>query len=133
MTPRRRRSPGLLAILVLVVAAGLVLISCGPDDTPSSNPAAPGLDRGAEIYASSCASCHGADMRGTDKGLSLLSILYEPNHHGDASFQSAIADGAPQHHGTFGDMPPVEGLSVDDVEAVIAYVRAEQERLGFEG
>ena len=132
MTPRRRRSPGPLAILVLIAAAGLVLISCGPDDTPRSGLAVPGLDRGAEVYASSCASCHGADMRGTDKGLSLLSILYEPNHHSDASFRSAIANGAPQHHGTFGDMPPVEGLSVDDVEAVIAYVRAEQERLGFE-
>jgi hypothetical protein len=29
-------------------------------------------------------------------------------------------------------MPPVEGISGDEVEAVIAFVRSEQERLGFE-
>lgn len=88
---------------------------------------------GAEVYASSCASCHGADLRGTDKGPSHLSIVYEPSHHGDASFRSAIANGSPQHHWDFGDMDPVDGLSDDDVEAVIAFVRTEQERLGFEG
>ena len=90
------------------------------------------MDRGAEVYAESCASCHGTDLRGTDKGPSHLSIVYEPNHHTDDSFRSAIANGAPQHHWSFGDMEPVEGLSDDDVEAVIAFVRAEQERQGFE-
>ena len=62
----------------------------------------------------------------------MLSIVYEPNHHTDDSFRSAIANGAPQHHWPFADMEPVEGLSDDDVEAVIAFVRAEQQRQGFE-
>jgi hypothetical protein len=61
-----------------------------------------------------------------------LSIVYEPNHHTDDSFRSAIANGAPQHHWGFGDMDPVEGLNAADVEAVIAFVRAEQQRLGFD-
>ena len=87
---------------------------------------------GAQVYAQTCASCHGDDLRGTDKGPSHLSIVYEPNHHTDDSFRSAIANGAPQHHWNFGDMQPVDGLSDDDVEAVIAFVRAEQERQGFE-
>ena len=90
------------------------------------------MDRCAEVYAESCASCHGTDLRGTDKGPPHLSIVYEPDHHTDDSFRSAIANGAPQHHWSFGDMEPVEGLSDDDVEAVIAFVRAEQERQGFE-
>ena len=29
-------------------------------------------------------------------------------------------------------MPPVEGLSADEVDAIIAYVREVQEREGFE-
>jgi mono/diheme cytochrome c family protein len=90
------------------------------------------LEQGSALYAEHCASCHGADLRGTDKGPSHLSVIYEPNHHSDDSFRSAIANGAPQHHFEFGDMAPVEGLSADDVEAVIAFVRAEQQRLGFE-
>ena len=92
----------------------------------------PELALGAEVYEQSCASCHGADLRGTDKGPSHLSIVYEPNHHPDDAFRSAIVNGAPQHHWPFGDMPPVEGLSDDEVEAVIAFVRSEQQRLGFE-
>lgn len=90
------------------------------------------LTIGAEVYGESCASCHGADLRGTDQGPSHLSIVYEPNHHPDEAFRSAIANGAPQHHWPFGDMPPVEGLSNDDVDAVIAFIRGEQQRLGFE-
>lgn len=104
---------------------------CGSD--ASTTPAtADASAQGAEVYASSCASCHGADLRGTEKGPSQLSIVYEPNHHGDDSYRSAIANGAPQHHWNFGDMTPVEGLSDDDVEAVIAYIRSEQQRQGFE-
>lgn len=88
--------------------------------------------RGAEVYAESCASCHGGDLGGTDKGPSHLSIVYEPNHHNDESFRNAIANGVPQHHWEFGNMPAVGGLSDADVEAVIAFVRAEQERQGFQ-
>lgn len=115
------------------IAAGLALAlgACGSDPaTPAATAAASG--RGADVYASSCASCHGDDLGGTDKGPSHLSIVYEPNHHGDDAFRSAIANGAAQHHWGFGDMAPIEGLSDDDVDAVIAYVRSEQQRLGFE-
>lgn len=84
------------------------------------------------MYATSCASCHGADLGGTNKGPSHLSIVYEPNHHNDDSFRSAIANGAPQHHWTFGNMAAIEGLSDADVDFVIAYVRSEQQRQGFE-
>lgn len=111
----------------------LALIACADDDetaVPLDDDAA--LVRGAEVYASSCASCHGSDLRGTDKGPSHLSIVYEPGHHNDDSFRSAIANGVPQHHWPFGDMDPVPGLSPTDVESVIAFVRSEQQRLGFE-
>lgn len=78
------------------------------------------------------AACHGLELEGTDRGPSHLSIVYEPGHHGDDAFRMAIANGAPQHHWNFGDMPPVEGLSADQIEDVIAYIRGEQERRGYQ-
>ena len=121
--------------IALLLFAAVVAVACSDD--ASSNQADPAgnaqsADLGAEVYANSCASCHGDDLRGTDEGPSQLSIIYEPNHHTDDSYRSAIANGSPQHHWTFGDMPPVEGLSDEEVEAVIDFIRAEQERQGFE-
>lgn len=92
---------------------------------------APDAD-GATIYQARCASCHGEDLRGTDKGPSQLSIVYEPNHHGDDSYRSAITNGAPQHHWGFGNMPAVEDISEDQIERVIVYIRTQQQALGFE-
>ena len=126
MTARSR-----LVIVGATLAMAVGAAACGNDSEPAAVDGSL-VGRGAEVYAESCASCHGADLRGTDKGPSHLSIVYEPNHHTDDSFRNAIANGAPQHHWSFGDMEPVEGLSDDDVEAVIAFVRAEQERQGFE-
>lgn len=117
-----------MAFILAVIAA-----SCADTaDTTSVEPSSGGLQRGAEIYASSCASCHGAELEGTDKGPPQRSMVYEPNHHPDASYESAIANGAPQHHWNFGDMPAVEGVTGDDITNVIAFIRAEQERRGFE-
>ena len=116
-----------------IIAAALGLGGCGSGDgdTPAAEEPE-SIQLGAEVYAETCASCHGADLQGTDKGPSHLSIVYEPNHHTDASFRSTIANGAAQHHWNFGDMPPISGLTGEDVEAVIAFVRSEQERQGFE-
>ncbi|MEP1124670.1 MAG: cytochrome c [Ilumatobacter sp.] len=98
-----------------------------------SEPAASmGSVSGAELYQSNCASCHGDDLRGTDKGPSHLSIVYEPNHHGDDAFRSAIANGAQQHHWSFGDMAAIPGLDDSEVDDIIAYIRSEQTLQGFE-
>jgi len=117
---------------VAVAALGVGLGACGSGDGDTTAEESGLVAVGADVYAESCASCHGADLRGTDKGPSHLSIVYEPNHHTDESFRNAIANGAPQHHWNFGDMEPVDGLTDEEVEAVIAFVRAEQERQGFE-
>ena len=84
------------------------------------------------MYQARCASCHGADLRGTDDGPSQLSIVYEPGHHGDAAYRSAIRNGAVQHHWNFGNMPVIADITDEQIELVIAYIRSEQERLGFE-
>lgn len=128
----RRVALNSLGIIIVAVVLTVGSAACGSEDATSGAATGPSGDRGAQVYAESCASCHGADLRGTDKGPSHLSIVYEPNHHTDDSFRNAIANGAPQHHWDFGDMEPVEGLTDEDVEAVIAFVRAEQQRQGFE-
>ncbi len=99
---------------------------------PPTTAAALVVPDGAAVYQQYCAECHGADLRGTDKGPSQLSIIYEPNHHGDFAYRVAIRDGTREHHWWFGDMPPVEGITDLEIEKVISFIRAEQERLGFE-
>ena len=96
-------------------------------------PQEPGLvEVGAELYSAHCAECHGSDLRGTNKGPSHLSIIYEPSHHADGAFLLAVQRGARAHHWDFGDMPPIEGLSPTDIEAITAFVREQQRIQGFE-
>lgn len=121
---------GLVAVLTVALAA------CGGDDPVAAPPEslvplAADAD-GASVYQARCASCHGEDLRGTDKGPSQLSILYEPNHHGDESYRSAIRNGVAQHHWGLGDMPAVEDITDDQIERVITYIRTQQQTLGFE-
>lgn len=122
-----------IASIAAIVVLAAVVAACGSGNSAPTPQASAGDEVGAAVYAASCASCHGADLRGTDKGPSHLSIVYELNHHGDAAFRSAILNGAQQHHWNFGDMEPVEGLTAGEIDAVIAFVRAEQDRLGFDG
>ena len=117
-----------------LVASSVALVGCGSDasTTTASVPSLPAGGDGKVLYEKSCASCHGADLRGTEKGPSHLSEVYKSDHHGDDAFRNAVANGSPQHHWTFGDMAAVPGLSASDVEAIIAYVRAQQAANGFE-
>lgn len=90
------------------------------------------VQAGADLYAMNCAECHGADLRGTAQGPSHLSVLYEPNHHADGAFLFAVTRGVQEHHWNFGDMPAVEGITPEDVEAITAFVRENQRIEGFE-
>jgi hypothetical protein len=70
-------------------------------------------------------------LKGSDKGPPFLHPVYEPSHHGDASFQAAVRYGVRAHHWMFGDMPPVQGVSADDVAHITAYVRQQQRLVGI--
>ncbi len=118
------------AAVVLFALGSLLLVGCGGGSTDSADRAVD-TSGGAELYQANCASCHGADLRGTSKGPSHLSVVYEPGHHSDDAFRSAIANGAPQHHWSFGAMPPVGGLSGSEVDAIIAFVRQVQQQQGL--
>lgn len=118
----------MMAATTLTVVLALIAASCGSDgaDPPVASATS------AELFTQNCSSCHGSDLGGTANGPPLLSVVYEPGHHGDESFRSAIANGTTQHHWSFGDMPAVEGLATNEVDAIIDYVRSEQDRQGFE-
>lgn len=84
----------------------------------------PAASLGKVAFEAKCASCHGENAAGQD-GMAppLVHKIYEPSHHADESFQRAAAFGVRAHHWPFGDMPPVEGVTRQDVDTIIAYVR----------
>ena len=89
---------------------------------------------GEELFNANCSVCHGMNASGTSQGPTLIDRIYHPGHHSDFSFRNAASKGVPQHHWTFGAMPPVATVSSDDVEMIICYVRELQRANGiFEG
>lgn len=127
----------LIALLPFGAAAG-----CGmspPTITPAADTAVPAntaaipaaLEDGKQRFDQHCAECHGPAAAGTDKGPPLVHIVYEPGHHPDEAFVAAALLGARAHHWQFGDMPPVPGVTPDDVAHITAYVRAEQRKVGI--
>lgn len=92
--------------------------------------------QGKRLFAQHCANCHGADLKGSDKGDKkgppFLHKIYEPSHHGDAAFQLAAKNGVRAHHWPYGDMAPVPQVTPDDVAHITAYVRAEQRKIGIQ-
>lgn len=123
---RRARIGGIAIGLVV----GATLAACGGGSGGTEARSA-STSRGSVLYQANCASCHGVDLQGTDKGPSHLSVVYAPGHHPDDSFRSAVANGAPAHHWTFGDMPPIAGLDASEVDSIIAFVRQVQEEEGL--
>jgi cytochrome c len=132
----RRARTAVRIIFVLTFALG-ALAAC--DRSPAPQDAAEGpvpeppaeLADGAASFRAHCALCHGVGARGTDQGPPLVHRIYEPSHHGDISFQIAATRGVRAHHWRFGDMPPVEGITLPEVERITAYVRWLQQQAGI--
>ena len=123
--------------VALTILSLLLLAACGAEPAADAGTGIPVQDpdlvaAGEPIYQANCASCHGTDLRGTDQGPSHLSVVYEPGHHGDIAFVLAARNGVRAHHWTFGDMAPIEGLSDEDLAAIVAFVREQQRINGFE-
>jgi mono/diheme cytochrome c family protein len=121
--------PWLLGLAVLCIS----LAACGDTDERTGVPEGPfdGVS-GAELYAQACATCHGEDLRGTDQGPPFLDPIYEPGHHADQAFVLAALAGARAHHWDFGNMPPIEGITQDQVLAIVDYVREQQRAAGID-
>jgi mono/diheme cytochrome c family protein len=114
-------------VLQIAVAVTALTAACGDQATPAQDPAV----RGAQVFADNCAACHGPDLKGTDTGPPLLHDYYKPSHHPDESFRAAVANGVQPHHWQFGPMPAFPGISAQDTDAVIAYIRSEQRDAGI--
>ncbi len=91
----------------------------------------PDINLGKMNYNVKCATCHGINAAGSAKGPSFLNRVYHPGHHGDAAFINAPKQGAKAHHWTFGDMPPVEGITDGQIAKIITYIRALQKANGI--
>tara|TARA_R110002020_G_scaffold194317_5_gene395038 strand:- start:3398 stop:3817 length:420 start_codon:yes stop_codon:yes gene_type:complete len=87
---------------------------------------------GKAAFDARCAECHGANAAGQD-GIAppLVHKIYEPGHHGDASFLLAARNGVRAHHWPFGDMPPVEEISDAEIATIVTYVRELQAANGI--
>lgn len=88
---------------------------------------------GELAFVAKCSSCHGVNAVGQE-GVAppLVHKIYEPGHHGDEAFQRAAALGVRGHHWTFGNMPPVEGITRGDVTMIVAYIRELQSENGID-
>jgi hypothetical protein len=89
-------------------------------------------ESGAQLFALNCAVCHGVAAAGSAMGPPLVHRIYEPAHHGDAAFRAAVRQGVKSHHWSFGDMPPVPGVTDAQVDRIIAHVRELQRGAGIE-
>ncbi len=89
------------------------------------------LAAGEGAFNTYCARCHGAQASGTNQGPPLVHKVYEPNHHGDAAFYRAAAQGVRAHHWQFGNMPKIDGVTEEEVTHIIRYVRWLQRQAGI--
>ena len=115
-----------------MICAAAVLAGCGSGAGSDAGSDDAAVAAGQEAFDTYCVTCHGAGAQGTDKGPPLVHILYEPSHHSDEAFRSAAREGVVPHHWDFGPMPPVDGISDPELDAVVGYVRGLQREAGIE-
>ena len=140
-------STGRLFVYTIVVSFVLLtIIACGGEsDPPLTTTESKGNEQtsvtglalsdtaraGEELFNANCSVCHGVGATGTSQGPPLINRIYEPGHHPDFSIRNAVRQGVRQHHWVFGNMAPVAGVSSDDVEKIICYIREKQRADGI--
>jgi len=83
-------------------------------------------------FNENCVACHGENAAGREGiGPPLVHAIYRPGHHADVAFELAAMNGVRSHHWTFGSMPPVDGVTEDDVRNITIYIRALQRENGI--
>jgi mono/diheme cytochrome c family protein len=110
----------LLLGATITIASGSIGAACGADGPTTT------LGRGEAVYGANCAQCHGADLAGTDRGPSLLDPIYGPDQLSDAAVADAIRNGVDEQRWEFGPMPANGAITDAQIEAIIAFLRAEQ-------
>ena len=125
--------------LGIFILTGLIVSGCAQttseepaQETPRLTPTPTEFKKGEFLFNTHCAKCHGRAAVGTDLGPPLVDKIYEPNHHGDSSFHRAAQIGVRAHHWSFGNMPPVAGVTSREVDSILKYVRWLQREAGIE-
>ena len=118
-------------VWLLVVGLLAACDSSQPKQAVGGGPVPAEFQVGETKFNANCASCHGNQAAGTDHGPPLVHKIYEPNHHGDPAFQRAAANGVKAHHWEFGNMPNIEGVTPEDVDQIVKYVRWLQKQAGI--
>lgn len=126
-------------MVVLMLMNMLMLAGCENNKNPAQqsrsassledNPAQ--YARGEALFNAKCAPCHGQAAKGTNHGPPLILKIYEPSHHANPSFHRAVRQGVQAHHWEFGNMPRIEGVSEEEVNEIITYVRWLQRQAGI--
>ncbi len=117
------------------MAAGMHHGPAGPVPVKTiENPRVPfRLGRGMKLFRDRCSACHGQWAEGVaGKGPPLVHPYYRPGHHPDAAFYRAARAGVKAHHWRFGDMPPVAGITNDEVRRILEFIRWWQKQNGIE-
>ncbi len=135
------KRPVVILLALAVVGVGALAVNMirgqgGIHGQPLAQVSVPQLSAaamaGQVAFEANCAACHGENAAGRDgAGPPLIHRIYEPNHHGDAAFFLAARQGVRSHHWPFGNMPPVAGVSDDEVASIVAYVRELQRANGI--
>jgi len=141
MVLERPRTMRLIALALLLACVPLLVVACGgadeddyeasqTHDAHDSEPTTVAAGEhseaglaGEKLFAANCMQCHGDKAMGTNQGPPLVHQIYEPGHHGNASFVIAVARGVRAHHWDFGNMPAIPDLSIGEINQVICYVR----------
>ncbi len=116
------RSQSMLVLVMAVVwaASGLTVWPQTPQQRPRPINVKPVSTRGKQTFASTCATCHGLDGRGAERG---PNIAENPKVQrlSDSQIVHIIQNGVP---GT--GMPAFHTLELADVKAVVTYLRTLQ-------
>lgn len=123
--------PKYLTLAVLAAGLGIFVwqlpVPSGTSKGPTVDVKVPALSMlaidGKTAFDANCATCHGINAAGTDKGPPLVHDIYNPGHHADGAFFLAAKLGVRQHHWPYGDMPPQRHVTEPQVAAIVQYIR----------
>lgn len=136
--PKRfNRLTPILVVSVLLLGGGAITMTWFWRQGPLAEggvalPALSALaDQGKVAFDANCASCHGTNAAGTQKGPPFVHDIYNPGHHSDRAFLLAVRQGVKRHHWPYGDMPPQSNVTDRELAAIVRYVRELQEANGI--
>lgn len=95
------------------------------------NDLTPNAAAGQLKFNDNCAACHGINAQGSILGPPLIHDIYNPGHHSDKSFISAVLNGVQQHHWRYGNMPPQPQVGFADMSNILAFIREVQQQNGI--